>query len=135
MPTPTTLSDLPLEILDVVLCRLEELKCLHALLLSSKRMLSRAVRHIYPLPQPFRDDDERSKQLLATLTASARGKTYFPYHLYVEEFCPGGWDSKLCPNDASSPYAVLRKLLQDEGRFDYLSLSFPADLSFVASLP
>ncbi len=92
-PAPS-LSDLPVEILDIILGELnrsgKRSKALGNALRLNKRISSFAVKYLYQDPTSYCIDD-RGLQVFDTLRSSAIGKTFYPYHVYPEKLSVGDW--------------------------------------------
>jgi hypothetical protein len=74
---------MPFEILDKIFDWIRPVNHLYPLLLSNKKIFYMAAKLLYKSPSPVSNSKERSEQLLATLTASARETSFFPYLLQV----------------------------------------------------
>ena len=134
-----SLSDMPVELLDIILCRLyytpeglrgpvKDFKALHQVLLLNKRFFSIAVKHLYQDITPMSSDLVKAKQLYSTLLCAAKNKTSVPYCEYAEEFA---LDKRCERHDLE---IILRAILQ-HGQLRGLAVEFPQYLPLIATLP
>lgn len=143
MPVPS-LADLPGEILENILSFLgpkygfvyasDKFFSFLYCLLSNKRTISEAARHLYRDPVRFCSiRDNRFTKLFATLDASAKGQTTIPYHLFVEKLSVRDLEKeiegrrRLTSSSIDYVFAwrkLVLKLLQN-WRLRDLELSFP----------
>lgn len=131
------LSNMPLEILDMILSWLssQKAKSLLQLVLLNRRIGSRAVKFLYQDTDRFFNCPViRSQAALAALISSAKGETFFPYYQYLKALSFVAWHPKF---DAGL-YQLLSKLVK-HGQLRDLCLysseeEFPRDMLFVPTL-
>lgn len=125
-----SLSDLPVELIDNILCRLNVkpngYKILGKTLRLNKRISSRAVKYLY---KESTRTYARTRRLFDTLFSSANVTTYYPYHFYVEELLIIG-----TADYTDAWQKLLGKTLECK-KLRSLRLSIPRDALLLADLP